>query len=97
MGNNLALVKKTDISDIAKKGKKIYEKIKGRYDPKYHGQYLAIEVKSGEVFLGKDGVVVIEKAEKKYPDTVFYLQKIGYDTMEKIFNSWFSPSTHGHR
>ena len=95
MGNDLDLVKKANISAIAKKGSKIYKKIKGNYDPKYHGQYLAIEVKSGDIFLGKDGVEAMEKAEKKYPDTVFYLQKIGFDTAERIFQSWSGTTLHG--
>ena len=95
MSNNLDLVKKADISAIAKKGKKIYEKIKDQYDPKYRGQYVAIEIMSGDIFLGKDGVEAMEMAEKKYPDKVFFLQKIGFDTAEKIFQSWFNHTAHG--
>lgn len=82
--SDLDLYKKVNIEKIASAGKKIYEKIKGKYEPKENGKYLAIEVESGDAFLAKDGAEAIVKAKKKYPDKYFYLVNIGFTTAEAV-------------
>lgn len=81
---------------IVKKGKHIYTRVKKKYEPKYRGQYVAIEIESGEVFLGKTGVSAREKAHKKYPKKMVFLQKIGFDTAESVLRSYTEILPHGH-
>ncbi|HLD70841.1 MAG TPA: hypothetical protein VI937_03085 [Negativicutes bacterium] len=76
------LVKKVDIGKIASRGRRIYEKIKSKYQPKYNGKFLAIEVDSKDVFLGDSSVEVVEAAKKKHPEKVFYVVKIGFSVNE---------------
>jgi len=76
------LVKNVEIEKIVSKGKKVYAKIKSKYQPKYNGKFLAIEVDSGDVFFGNSGVEAVEKAKKAYPKKVFYLVKIGFSANE---------------
>ena len=67
-----------DKKELVEKGKEIYRKIKDRLEPVHKGEIVAIEVKTGDYFLGKDMVEADEKAREKYPDEVFYFNKIGY-------------------
>lgn len=83
------LLKKTDIEKIAAEGQAIYSKIKAQYEPKKNGRYLAIEIDSKEVFLGKTGVEATIKARNKYPNKVFYLVKIGFTAAETIARTYF--------
>ncbi len=80
MKENLA--KTVDIGKIASRGKKIYEKIKSKYQPKNNGKFLAIEVDSKDVFLADSTVEAVETAKKKYPHKVFYVVKIGFSVNE---------------
>ena len=98
MNKDIDLLKHPEIVQrISQKGRRIYNKIKKQYDPKYRGRYLAIEVDSGDVFLAKTGVEAREKAHEKYPDKVVFLEKIGFDTAEAMYKSWFGHSAHGTR
>ncbi|MCK4733436.1 MAG: hypothetical protein KAT65_13370 [Methanophagales archaeon] len=67
-----------DKDELVEKGKEIYKKIKDRLEPAHKGEIVAIDVKTGDYFLGKDVVEADEKAREKYPDDVFYFNKIGY-------------------
>ncbi len=76
------LVKKVNIGEIVSRGKKIYERIKSKYQPKKNGKFLAIEVDSGDVFLANSSVEAVEAAKNKYPDKVFFVVKIGFSANE---------------
>ncbi len=67
-----------DKNELVEKGKEIYKKIKDKLEPAHKGEIVAIEVKTGDYFLGKDLIEADEKAREKYPDEVFYFNKIGY-------------------
>lgn len=82
MDNNL--IKQANVDLIAKKGAVIYHKLKNQYEPKYNGQFLAIDTKSKDVFLAKSSAEAVELARSKYPDSVFYVVKIGYSAVEKL-------------
>ena len=77
------LLKNSNISEIAEKGTKIYEKIKGEHS-KNEGNFLAIDVDSERVFPGKTSSEAVEKARKAIPDKVFYVVKIGYSAAEVL-------------
>ena len=76
------LLKKVDISKIADKGNKIYEKIKSKYVSTDVGKFLAIEVDTRNVYLAKTSVDAVEIARKKHPKKVFYVVKIGSSASE---------------
>lgn len=81
------LLSKAKIKKVAEEGKQIYEKIKADYDPKYNGQFLAIDTESGNVYLGKTSEAALKKARVAHPGYVFYLVKIGFDTIETMARS----------
>ena len=78
------LIKNTDIEKIAKQGQKIYDKIKIKYEPEHNGEFLAIEIESGKVYLGKSSAEAVEIARRKHKNQVFYVVKIGYSVAETL-------------
>lgn len=59
-----------------KKADEIYEKIKDKLKD-HKGEIVAIEVGSGDYFVGKKVIDAYEKASKKYPKKEFYFMRIG--------------------
>ncbi len=64
--------------EFGSKGDRIYEKIKPLLEPEYEGKIVAIEVESGDYFLGETVIRAGQKAKEKHPDKVFYFVRIGY-------------------
>ncbi len=79
---------KINAEDFVTRGKKVYQKVKAQYEPKYKGMYVAIEPDSQQVYLGKDGADAMTKAQKSQPNKVFYVVKIGYAAAETIARSY---------
>jgi len=75
MGQKVHLV---DKDEIVEKGQKIYEAIKDKLEPEHKGELVAIEVETGDYFLGQSVIEAIEKGREKYPNTVFHVIRIGY-------------------
>ena len=65
---------------IAREGKRLLESIQGQFGEQDHGKFVAIDVDSGEYFLGETAIEATEKARAKHPGKVFYLGRIGYRT-----------------
>jgi len=64
---------------LVAQGEAIYQqRLKSQLDPTYHGQIVAIEVESGDYFIGKSVTEAARKAREKYPEKVFYFVKIGF-------------------
>ena len=81
---NQDLIKQADIQKIAEEGAKIYQKIKVNYEPKDNGKFLAIDIDSEKNYLGNTSADALELAREKHPGKVFYVVKIGYDTVETM-------------
>lgn len=71
-------IEPVDIHQLSEEGKRIYEELKETLGPEHKGEYLAIEVESGDYFIGKTIEDVDQKVRKKYPDKVLHLVRIGY-------------------
>lgn len=73
-----------DIQNIAQQGNALYELIKKNYEQKHTGDFLAIDITSKDVFLGKSNSEAVEMAKNKYPDHIFYVVRIGYSATEVL-------------
>ena len=70
---------------FARKAEAIYDrKYRVEYESKYHGLIVAIDVKSGDAFLGKTELDAIGKARKKHPERLFYFLRVGYKAAQRI-------------
>jgi len=64
---------------LVAQGEALYQqRLKSQLDPTYHGQIVAIEIESGDYFIGKSVTEAARKAREKYPEKVFYFVKIGF-------------------
>ncbi|HID31106.1 MAG TPA: hypothetical protein EYP19_14060 [Desulfobacterales bacterium] len=72
--------KNLNLKEIGQKGRERFRAISKDLEKEHFGKAVAIEVESGDYFIGETGVEATKKARKKYPDRIFYLAKIGYGT-----------------
>jgi hypothetical protein len=75
MGNRVYQINR---EEFGSKGDEIYEKIKPLLEPEHKGEIVAIEVESGDYFLGETVIKAGQKAKGKHPDKVFYFVRVGY-------------------
>ena len=62
------------------KGNQIYEiQIKGKLEMEHKGEIVAIEINSGDFFLGRNEIEAYEKGIKEYPDKTFVYKRVGYN------------------
>ncbi|MBI4145881.1 hypothetical protein HY489_00930 [Candidatus Woesearchaeota archaeon] len=64
---------------ISSKANKIFEKIKKNLKG-YEGKIIAIEVDSGDYFVGEDVLDAYEQGVKKHPGKEFFFKRVGAKT-----------------
>jgi hypothetical protein len=70
-----------------RKAEAIYRrKLKAKLEAKYKGRIVAIDVESGDYFVGKTVLDAIEKGRLKYPGKIFYAVRIGYPAVHSLRN-----------
>ena len=71
--------------EIVKRGEEIYEeKLKASLEPSNNGKFVAIEVISGDYFVGDTIIEALEKGRTAYPDKLFHTIKIGFKGIYKM-------------
>ena len=65
MGTEAEKIRLVDKEELVEKGKEIYAKVKDKLEHK--GEIVAIEVKTGDYFLGNSVVEADEKGEDEIP------------------------------
>jgi hypothetical protein len=65
---------------ISQKGQKILDVLAQTLAAQHFGRFIAIEVDSGEYFLGGSVIEATRKAQATYPGKIFFLGRIGYRT-----------------
>lgn len=69
-----------DSRGMAEKARAIYEKIKDELETEHMGEVVAIDVESGDYFLGKTGLEAARQARARYPNRIPYIIRIGRPT-----------------
>ena len=64
--------------ELCSKGEKIYAEIKEKLEPTLNNKFVAIEVDSGDYFIGNDAIEATNKARERYPGSVFFLVRVGH-------------------
>jgi len=70
-----------DRHDSRARARAIYVRIKGKLEPRVKGNILALEVESGEHFLGETVLEAARNARAKHPDKAFHFFRIGFPTV----------------
>lgn len=61
-----------------------YEEIRGDLEARHHGEYVMIEVDSGDYFVGRTPEEALRQAQAAHPGKAFYLIRIGYKAAHKL-------------
>lgn len=62
-------------------GEKLYlERIQSHVEPQYIGQYIAIDVVSGDYVVSENSVEATDKIHEVHPNAVVALMRVGYET-----------------
>jgi len=69
-----------NVREISTKGQRILEAVLEELEEEHFGRFIAIEVDSGEYFIGDTAIEATRKARVKHPSKVFFLGRIGYPT-----------------
>lgn len=81
-----------DKQAFVREGKRIYrQKYAKKLESTERGRIIAIEIESGDSFMGDSTVEAILKAKEKYPNSIFYLMRVGYDAVHS--SKGFVPVT----
>lgn len=74
-----------DREEFARRGQEYYDRcLRARLEPDYDGQFLALEVETGEYEVDCDRMAAMNRAKAKHPGSVFYLVRIGHRTVGRI-------------
>ncbi len=67
--------------EITTRGEQIYEtQLKNQLEPEHIGQFLVIDIETGEYDIDKDDVTVSLRASRKKPDGARFIMQVGCDT-----------------
>lgn len=65
------------VHEVATKGQKIFRQLSEQLEHEHVGEAVAIDVDTGEYFLGKTGLEAVRKAREKYPGKLFFVGRVG--------------------
>lgn len=74
--------------EIARRGREIYERsIRAEVEGEHDGEFLVIDVATGDYAVGEDDDGVFDHAEAKNPEGVFFLMRVGRRAAHRIGGS----------
>ena len=63
----------------AARGHAIYrKKVRPRYHPEHKGEFVAIDVRSGDYVIDPDDMAATKQLQNRHPDAVIWMERIGY-------------------
>ena len=69
------------LGDLVDRARMIYdERLKGELEPDHNGAFLAVEVESGDYFLGTSEIEAYDEAIKRHPGKKFAFLRVGFKT-----------------
>jgi len=74
-----------DPQDLARRGQAYYdEHLRDALEPEHNGEFLALDVETGDYELAATQLEALDRAEAKHPDSVFYILRVGHRTAARI-------------
>ena len=71
----------TERHELRTRARAIYESIRGSLEPSLKGKIVAIDVESGDYFIGDTILEAAEKARSKHPGKIFHFFRAGFPTV----------------
>ena len=67
------------VEEVAKRGEAIYqEQIKPLVDPLYFGEFLVVDVDTGDYEIGKRMIIASKKLRERRPEAITYGVRVGF-------------------
>ncbi|NQT83260.1 hypothetical protein HQ563_09560 [bacterium] len=67
------------LEEVVKGGQELYEsRLKELLEPESNGRFVAIELPTGNYFLGSTIVEALENAELRFPNSDFHVVRVGF-------------------
>ena len=74
-----------DCEALAQRGQEYYDRVlRAEVEPEHKGEFLVLEVESGEYELDADEAAALNRAMERHPDHVFYVLRVGSRTAHRI-------------
>ncbi len=70
--------------ELDRRGWQRYEEIRTDLEAQHYGEFVMIEVDSGDYFVGATPPAALHLAETVHPDKAFCLVRIGYKAVRKL-------------
>jgi len=68
-----------DRHQLARRGQAYYDQhLRAKLEPAHRGEFLYLDVETGEYELDADEVAAMERATANHPNSVFYILRVGY-------------------
>lgn len=71
--------------ELARRGREIYERdIRHEVEKDHDGEFLVVDVETGDYAVDEDQDLAFERAEAKNPEGLFYLMRVGRRAAHRI-------------
>lgn len=70
--------------ELLQRGWQRYAEIREELEAQHYGEFVMIEVDSGDYFIGATSQEALHRAEVVHPDKAFCLIRIGYKAVRKL-------------
>lgn len=79
------LATKLSREEIASRGEEIYQaEIRSKVEVAYKGQYLVLDIETGDYEIDPDDLVATKRTLAKHPDGVLYGVRVGYPAAYRL-------------
>jgi hypothetical protein len=70
--------------EIVLRGRELYERVvRPELGPEHEDKFVVIDVQTGDYEVADDEELAFERAEKKHPQTLFFVLRVGPEASEK--------------
>lgn len=66
-----------NLLELVKRAEEVYQNLKDKIEPTMDGKFIAVEVESGDYFIGETREEAVTKSQEKYPTRIPLVRKIG--------------------
>lgn len=70
--------------ELLQRGWQRYAEMRTELEVQHYGEFVMVEVESGDYFIGATSQEALHRAEAVYPDKAFCLIRIGYKAVRKL-------------
>jgi hypothetical protein len=70
---------------IVERGQALYDQtIREKVEPSHHGEFLVVDIETGEFEIDASELAALERAQAKHPGAALYLMRVGYRAAHRI-------------